>query len=198
MKPASDEDLGFAFFCAAFAIILGLSLGVVLGYSDPGVTTAAQSHFEASAVSQTAAVGQEILAESPTGQVLAPAFFVVLLIVNNLIVAGLIAFNHRFLIPVQSIIITSGALFFNGFIAGAILIREISMVGFVSIMSTIGLYWGFEMAAYVIAGAIGYYAIMHGRQSFDGNGIFIGWVFSLLAIGGGVEALILVGPSSFL
>lgn len=197
MKPASDRDLGFAFFCSGFAILLGLALGVALGYSDPGVADGAQSRFDASGVNAAATAAQGVLEDLPRGSALAPAFFVVLLLLNNLAIAGLIAFNPWFLNPVQSVIVTSGALFSSGFIIGTLLVREVLAIGFSTIMPIAGPYWGLEMIAYVISGAIAYYAIMHGRQSFEGPGIFAGWVVSLLAISGGVEALIILGPGSF-
>lgn len=194
MRVANNGDLGFAFFSSGFAILLGLALGVVFEYSEPAMMESAQSRFDASGVNLATTATRGILEGQVGGPIMAPAFFVVLLLVNNLAVAGLIAFNSRFLNPIQSIIITSGALFSNGFITGTLLVREVLAVGFTKVMPIIGPYWGLEMVAYIIAGAIGYYAIMHGRQSFDAQGPFIGWIVSLLAIGGGVEALIVLGP----
>lgn len=177
-------DRCFALICSAFAVLLGLSLGVVFGYAEPAVVAVAQDRFDASAVNQTATAIQGALEARPDGAGVAPAVFVLLLLANNAIVAGLIAFNYRFLLPVQSVIVTFGALFMNGLIAGAMLIREVQAAGVGPVLPMVA--WGaLEFAAFVTAGAVGYLGLT-GRRP-DGRGTFAAGILPTLAAAGLLE-----------
>ncbi len=162
MAEPSDRQL--AVFSAAFVILLGVEQGLVLGYQEPAVVAVAQQRFDASAVNQTAVAVQAALEQQPAGEQVAPAVLAGLIMVNNIVVALLIAFNHRFLLPVQSIVITSGALFMNGLIAGAMLTREVQAFGIASVLPMLP-YGVLELIAFSGAGAIGYLALMRGGPS---------------------------------
>lgn len=178
------DDLHYFLFCAAFMLCLGLGLGSVFGYAEPASITVAQAAFNRSVVNQTATTVQAALEDRPDGGVVSPIVMVALLFVNNLVVAGLIAFNYRFLLPVQSIVITSGALFMNGFIAGAMLIREVGAGGLESIFPMLP-YGGLEFLAFSVAGAIGYLARTDQAKRFA-----VG-VLPPLVVGGLVEGMYL-------
>lgn len=183
----SRADKQFALFCAVFAIFLGLGAGLVFGYEEPATVRFAQERFEASAINQTATAVQQTLAESPGGEAIAPLAFVMLILANNAVIAGILAFNHRFLLPVQSVIITSGALFFNGLIFGAMLIREARAGGVMDAAIAFGSYGLIEIGAYVLAGALGFYALSHGSPHDLERGILFTGVLPLLLIGSMIE-----------
>lgn len=178
------DDPHYFLFCAAFMLCLGLGLGSVFGYAEPASVTVAQAAFDRSVTNQTATAVQAALEDRPDGGVVSPIVMVALLVVNNLVVAGLLAFNHRFLLPVQSIIVTSGALFMNGFIAGAMLIREVGAGGLDSIIPMLP-WGGLEFLAFSVAGAIGYLARTGQARRFTFG------VLPPLMVGGLIEGMYL-------
>lgn len=185
------DDKRFALFCAAFAILLGLGLGVVFGYEEPATVRFAQERFEASAINQTATAVEQALAAQPQGETVAPLAFVVLILANNAVIATILAFNNRFLLPVQSAIITSGALFFNGLIFGAMLVREAQVGGVLDAMQVFGSYGLVEIGAYVLAGALGFYTLTRGAPHDRERGIFAASVLPLLLVGALIEVVYL-------
>lgn len=178
------SDRQFALVCAGFALLIGLGLGLVFGYAEPATVALAQDRFDASAVNQTVTVVQQALEERPDGAAVTPVAFVLLLLVNNAIAAGLIAVNYRFLLPVQSVIVTFGALFMNGLIAGAMLIREVQAAGIGPVLPMLS--WGaLEFVAFVVAGAVGYLGLTGARP--DVRGTFARVVLPALCTAGLIE-----------
>lgn len=178
------DDPQYYLFCAAFMLCLGLGLGSVFGYAEPASVSVAQTTFDQSITNQTATAVQQALDDRPDGGIVSPFVMVAFLVANNLVVAGLVAFNHRFLLPVQSIVITSGALFMNGFIAGAMVIREVQVGGLESIAPMLP-WGGLEFVAFSVAGAIGYLARTGQARRFT-----VG-VLPPLVVGGLVEGMYL-------
>lgn len=191
MMGMSSSDRSFALFCAAFAILLGLGLGVVFGHEEPATVRFAQERFDASAINQTATAVQQTLAAQPQGETVAPLAFVVLILINNAVIATILTFNNRFLLPVQSAIVTAGALFFNGLIFGAMLVREAQVGGALDALTVFGSYGLVEIGAYVLAGALGFYALVRGAPHDAERGIFAASVLPLLATGSLIEVALL-------
>jgi uncharacterized membrane protein SpoIIM required for sporulation len=115
----------------------------------------------------------------------------VLILINNAVIATILTFNNRFLLPVQSAIVTAGALFFNGLIFGAMLVREAQVGGALDALTVFGSYGLVEIGAYVLAGALGFYALVRGAPHDAERGIFAASVLPLLATGSLIEVTLL-------
>jgi uncharacterized membrane protein SpoIIM required for sporulation len=185
-------DLQYALFCAFFVLMLGATLGALMGASSPEVTQAAQTQYSQSVVNQTYTKVEEKIEHKEVSLWMGVGLLMSVFVINNLAVATLIMFLPYYFKNWIGTLTTSYLLFITGLIPGVIFAQVAEIRGAAALSAFVP-HGIFEFAAIVIAGGAAYYYLFTGardeRKPYI-KSVYLKYVVPLIIIAALVELFI--------
>ncbi len=176
--PGRMQDRAFAVVVSLFLLLLGTGCGLVFSYGQPALMQELQAHLDHSPLNRTYTAVEETVTQGasmpPAGATQglpgsgspgfrAPGAAVLILLGNNLLIAGALAFGSRLFAPAYAAALTSYILFLNGAVTASIFLGAALQASFPFALAAMAPHGIVEGAGIVLAGALGYVSLMDRR-----------------------------------